>query len=78
MPAEIESLDDARRAKAAEQQPAQRTPSEVALRYIRHAEESLALMATLENPPDRTAVCKITETWLKLAEGSLSSPRLPD
>jgi hypothetical protein len=78
MSAEIESLDDARRAKVAERQPALQTPSDVALRYIRHAEESLALMGTLESRPDRAAVCRITVTWLKLAEASLSSQRLPD
>jgi hypothetical protein len=78
MSADIESLDDARRAKVAEQQPAVQVPSDVAMRYIRHAEESLALMGTLESPSDRAAVCKITETWLKLAEASLSSQRLPD
>lgn len=71
MPGDVEFLEVARRA---------RTPTPVhaaalgaAARYLRRAEDALALLPQLSDLDDRAAVCSITETWLSLAEAQLAN-----
>lgn len=42
-----------------------------ARRYIALAEEAMALMGLVQDPEQRLAVCRISETWLELAEAEL-------
>jgi len=70
MPGDVEFLEVARRA---------RTPAPVlaihalaAAGYLRRAEEALTLLSSLQDLGERAAVCRITETWLTLAEAELA------
>jgi hypothetical protein len=46
-------------------------PVTAAQRYVALAEEAMALMALVQDPEQRMAVCRISEAWLELAEGEL-------
>lgn len=70
MPGDVESLDTARRARSPAPSPA--AHARAAARYVRCAEEALALLSSLSRAGDRAAVCRITETWLALAESELA------
>jgi hypothetical protein len=68
MPAEIESFEEAHRARHG----APGAPSfPLTERYIVRAEEALRLLAAMSTEQERRAICAITETWLSLAEESL-------
>lgn len=69
MAGDVTSLDAARRAALAGDRAA------AAADYVRRAEEAMALLSKVDTPEARAAVCKITETWLNLAEAELTGSR---
>jgi hypothetical protein len=68
MPAEIESFEEAHRARHGA--PGARS-FPLTERYILRAEEALRLLVAMPTEHERRTVCQITETWLSLAEESL-------
>ena len=70
MAGDVESLDAVRRLK---QQTSNINHSDIAALYVARAEEALALMAAMPTAEGKTALCRISETWLSLAEAELST-----
>lgn len=74
---DVRHLDPVRPAPRAPEAIAALDPRNLAARrYVRRAEEALALLPVLARPDERAAICRITETWLFLAEAELT--RRPD
>ena len=69
MPGDVEFLDAARRARSGE---GRRTTASAAASYVRCAEDALQLLPRLTDLHERTAVCRIAEAWLELAEAELT------
>lgn len=70
MPGDVEFLEVARRARTPA--PGLAIHACAAAGYVRRAEEALTLLAHLQDLAERAAVCRITETWLALAEAELA------
>lgn len=73
---DVRHLDPVRRAPRAQAIAALDPRNLAARRYVRRAEEALALLPVLAGPHERAAICRITEIWLFLAEAELT--RRPD
>lgn len=74
MAGDVQSLDTFRRARSAGAEAegmARRTA--VANVYVTRAEEALALLSGADEEPTRTALRRITESWLELAMAELAS-----
>lgn len=76
MAGDVSSLEAARAARLAGlEETAADIRSQSATIYLKRAEEALALLPRLVTSDEKAAVCRITETWLGLAEAELSRPR---
>ncbi|WP_309089725.1 hypothetical protein [Phenylobacterium sp.] len=75
MPGDVEFLEVARRARTPA--PVLATHAFAAAGYVRRAEEALTLLSHLQDLGERAAICRITETWLTLAEAELAKNGAP-
>lgn len=72
MPGDVEFLEAARQARTPERHRA--AHASAAAGYVCRAEEAINLLRTLRDPDERTAVYRIVEAWLALAEAELVKP----
>lgn len=69
MPGDVEFLDAARFARSRQ---GSGVSASTAASYVRCAEDALQLLPGLTDLDERTAVCRIAEAWLALAETELA------